>query len=237
MYDVIAEVFTKEGYTISSSEYPPRRLSILLINDKIDVYIASFEFPGAARPKILSSQLPISVVNWFIYYNSNLWEPQWPPGETFRKKIGKSYQSSESLAQDWSLTISSSASVDAIVKMVNVGRADYWLESPAGTKSLTPGLLKTIEEGYIRKPIFVRPLYAYFQNTKRGRQNLSIFDAGYLEIIKQGRLHQVYHRQDPDAAQSTTVQQTIDFIKSNYPGINPPPVSYTHLTLPTIYSV
>ncbi len=160
---VIHEVFSEQGFDIEMIEYPAKRLSLSLHKNLIDTYLGSTKSLGNFSTDFIRSDLPVSVVDWYIYYDHrNNWTPSWPPDAVFRKKIGKSKLSSESFKNEWNLNISQSANEDSIVKMVNLGRADYWLENRTGARTLSEGLLRSSQQGFTYSVLLFRPLFVFF---------------------------------------------------------------------------
>lgn len=219
---ILSEVYRRAGYTITLREYPARRLAMTLARGDIDVYISSEESVGRIpyQDKFIRSELPASIVTWYIYYNQRKnWVPTWPPDNFMREKIGKSRQSSESLKTHWGLQVTQSASTDAMVKMVNLGRADYWIDNRSGLRSVTPGLLKSPDQGFIYAPLFARGLYFYFQKEAQGKKLAAVFNAGFKQLLSNGKYRQSYHIGDPNPELSDTVDQSIQYFKANYPGL------------------
>lgn len=219
---VLTMVFEQAGYQIRYAEYPARRLALTLFRGDIDVYLSSAESISRSKYQtdFIRSALPVSVVTWFIYFDHrNQWQPSWPPDALMRSKIGKSRQSSESLKTHWHLQVTQSASVDAMVKMVNLARADYWVENGTGLRVLSPGLLKTPEQGFSYQPLFVRPLYIYFRKSPRGRSLANSYDQGFKILLNKGDYRRVYHIEDPNPELSDTVTQTLAYLKKHHSGM------------------
>ncbi|MBN4055122.1 hypothetical protein JYU12_00100 [bacterium AH-315-K03] len=218
------ELFKMEGFKLNIVEYPARRLPISLKNDRVDLILSTEGLLGKKSDQILRSTYPTSVVTWHIYYkNDKSWEPVWPPDDMFLSKTGKSNHSSVSLKTQFGLNLTQAFGFDAVVKMVNMGRVDYWIETGIGYRSVSAGLIKSEKEGFILKGLLKRSLYVYFQNTPRGRQLLEIYNANYLKMLQRGDFALIYYKYAKNSLGSTTIEDTIELIKSINPTLIIPP--------------
>ncbi len=217
--DTVAHaIFSAEEMNIEVKEFPPKRLALALSKGDIDIFLSSRESLGKYADQFLQAKLPVSVVTWNIYYkDANGWEPSWPADAVFKQKIGKSQQSSESLKKTAGLKITQAGSFDAIVKMVNAGRADYWVDNRIGIRNVSPGLIKGKEEGFIYRPLFSRGLYFYFQNNDKGKALLSAFNLRFEQLLNDGLYLKTYYDNDTVSIDTNTADETLAFIRNEFP--------------------
>ncbi len=216
--NIAYKVFADKGLNISVTEFPAKRLALSLETGKIDTFVSSNESLGSYADSFLRAKFPVAITTWYIYYDHTKgWVPAWPPDPIFKGKIGESQQSAESLTRLYQLNITQAAGFDAIVNMVNLGRADYWLESRVGLRLLSPNLLKTTAEGFTSRPLFRRGIYMFFQNTERGRWFKKVYDEGFEKILADGLYVKTYYKNDPDSKDTFTTNETIQFIRTAFP--------------------
>lgn len=221
-YNIPKVIFTNQGYDITAIEYPGKRLPLTVAHGDVDLSLASKFSLEPYGDKLISAELPVAVLTYKIYYNSkDNWTPVWPPDDRFKHKVGKSKISSVLLANRFGLNISQARTVDSIVKMVNVGRIDYWLEYSSSGLLVTPGLINRRSKKFNYQALFSLPTYIYFQNTKRGRLLKKIYDQGLLALFQQGEFVTTYFSQmPPDAIDSTIL--TLAYIRQKHPELQIP---------------
>ncbi|MFT5691013.1 MAG: hypothetical protein ACI92E_000338 [Oceanicoccus sp.] len=221
--NIAHKIFTDKGMNIDIEEFPAKRLTHSLATDKIDTFVSSRESLGQYSNVFLQAKLPASVTTWYIYYDHTKgWIPDWPPDQIFKEKIGESQQSAQSLRQFFQMDISQAAGFEAIVEMVNLGRADYWLESRIGIRSVSPDLLKSTAEGFTSRPLFSRGIYMFFQDTDRGRRLKKVYDEGLEKMLEDGLYVKTYYQYDTKKTDTFTTDETITFIRDEYPDVNIP---------------
>lgn len=223
-YGIALKIFQTAGYQTVVLARPAKRLALSLKNNQIDFVSSSVEALNLDKKQYIRSELPIAMLSFYIYYNhSNSWQPVWPPDEIFKQKIGKSVHSAETLRELSGLNISLATSLDAPVKMVNMGRADYYMESKAGMVMVSAGLLKKPAQGFTTKVLFLRPIYAMFQNTPRGQHLAQLFDRASLRLYQSGEFGKVFFANAPVYVGSQTVDDAVSYINDHRPSLNIPP--------------
>lgn len=212
------EIFSQAGYTIDIITFPARRLPLMLSSNEIDSFPLSKESLDRLSGNFLLSKYPLSVITWKIYYNNQKnWKPVWPPDDIFRQKIGKSKQSSISLKEGYGLNISQSDSFLSTIKMVNLGRVDYWIDNESGMKSFREGDRFIAQKGFVFETIFRRGLYLVFLNTERGRKLNDIFSTGVEKLIREGNFAKVFYKNDKYMLDTHTADDTMIYIQKKFP--------------------
>lgn len=219
---VAIAAFKRAGFAIDLDEFPAKRLATSLQEDNIDSFISSEASIGELGENFLRSELPLTRLAYYIYFDGKKdWQPQWPPDVEFIGKIGRSRSSSTSLKDYDKLNVALANSYESCVKMVNSGRADYWLDNVTGSRTLTPGLMLE-KEGFVYRYLFSRSIYLYFQNTERGQQLKKIFDQGYLDILQSREFLQIYYGDMDGDLSSTTGFELIEYLRNEHPELGVP---------------
>ena len=222
-FSVIADVFELIGYEVQTFNIPVRRIPVSLANNEIDVGWGSEEGMEVVNDTFLRSNYPVSLVPFMVYYDHrNDWKPSWPPDDIFTSKAGTSTQSSRTLKEVYGLQINQTTSFDVNLKMVNMGRADYCIDHIGGFGSATSGLQKSDDEGFAFETLFHRGIYAWFQDTERGRQLREDFDRGLIELLKQGRLGKSYCHKIDCPVEQEQVTAVMEMVNKENPGLNLP---------------
>ncbi len=212
------EIFSKAGYKIEVIELPAKRLQAAFLKGDIDSFILSKESLAQLKGKFLPSKYPLSTIAWKIYYDKTKgWSPVWPPDVVFKSKVGKSKQSAKNLKTKFGLNVSMSSSFNSVFKMVNAGRADYWVDNESGVKSFTPDSGQSIPEGFVFETLFRRGLYLIFRDDEKGRLFHNILTEGMDELISAGEFGRVYYANDLYFIDTNTVDNTMEFIRSEFP--------------------
>ena len=215
------ELFKEKGFTIIVREFPARRLPIALKSGQIDCILGIESLLENNTNTMMRSRHPTSRLTWYIYHK-NTWQPNWPPDEEFRHKFGKSKDSSDSLREEYNLNVTHGPSYDSMVKMVNLGRADYWIDSGIGFRTVTPGLIKSEQENFSIKSLLKRNLYVYFNKTQRALNLLAIYNKSYMNLLQKGDYAALYYKNASNFSESTTTEDTIQFIRSTSPNLSIP---------------
>lgn len=222
-HGVSDEIFTKAGYQSKVVPRPAKRLPLSLNNDEIDIFYTTDVGLGEFKNQFIRAKLPTAMMSFYIYYDHRKnWQPVWPPDNTFKQKIGKSVHSSIPLREHDQLNISMATSFDAPVKMVNLNRADYYIEHEGGFVSVTPGLLKIPAQGFTTKVLFLKGVYAFFQKNDKGRQLEKLYNTEQLALYKRGELGRVFFNNTPVYVGSKAVDDAVRFINDTYPQLNLP---------------
>lgn len=221
-YNIPKVIFAQQGYDITVMEYPGKRLPLTVAHGDVDLSLASRFTLAPYGDKLISTDLPVAVLTFNIYYhNKSHWTPVWPPDAVFKNKLGKSKISSVLLANKYGLNISQASNVDSIVKMVNLKRIDYWLEYASSDTLVAPGLFNTQDNEFNYTALFSLPTYIYFRNTQRGKRLKQIYDRGLLDLLQQGKFITTYFEQTPPGPIDSTIL-TLAYIKQNHPELNIP---------------
>lgn len=220
-YRVIHTIFKRAGLTVKVVEYPTKRAKLALARGDLDAHFSSGESFGSHQGQFIRSEIPVAYLSWHIYYNSNNWRATWPPDNVFKQKLGKSKMSWRSLQKIHNLNIMSANSVDSIIKMLHLNRIDYWLDYSSAEQLVTPGLLKTAEQGYAYQQLFSRTILGYFQDNSEGRQLREIYELGLIKILKQGEFNALYYENLPlkNGENST---ETLDYLRREFPELEIP---------------
>lgn len=219
---IIKEAFAKQGFSIRQLEYPAKRIYLALPRNNIDAHISSVQAMAMYNHQYIKSSLPVMVMTWYIYFDARKpWQPTWPPDAAFVSKAGRSKVSTLTLRRE-GLNITTAFSYSSVVKMVNLGRIDYWIDPDLSAQSLPQGLLKTRDEGYRYQALFERAIHLFFQATDRGQRLKNSFDTGYKTLLQNGEYLHHFYREDPDSSNNTVGVTSINYLRKNYPELQIP---------------
>lgn len=234
-HSIVQDLLERAGYQVKVLARPALRLPLSLKRQEIDVFLSSDGFEHS-QYGFIRSRLPISLIRFIIYYDSKLgWRPSWPPDQNFKDKIGKSVQSTKALKRQYGLNVSQAFSFDAPVKMVNLGRADYYIENSGGFSQVSKGLLKAKTQGFSREVLYKRPIYLFARDEPGYQSLMKSIENHYLDLLMSRQYAVLFYRNDkrPEVKDSTKV--LIEYINNNYQGLKVPtqlPKAHRQITPP-----
>lgn len=216
-------IFERAGYRVETLESPAKRTPFLLVSQKVDSFLSANESLGSYRDKLLQAKYPGTSLAMFIYYNAHGdWKPSWPPDAEFKRKRGVSKQSESSLRADEGLNVLQVTHFDSCIKMVNAGRADYWIDNITGYTNSTPGLMRVPTGEFAYREIFRIPIYMFFEPSERGRELKEIYDRGIEQILANGEYLQIYYKYDKRFFSSQDGELAVKQIKTLFPDLPVP---------------
>lgn len=216
-YAIPKHVLEQAGYDVKVVFRPSLRLPVSLERNDVNLIISTEPTMRQYSGNFIRSELPVGIVDFFIYYDLRRgWQPVWPPDATFKQKIGKSVQSALALKSLFNSNIKQAATFDAAVKMVNLGRLDYYIENSAGLSLISDGLLRSEQQGFKLEVLYTTPAFVYFRDTPVSRNILANFNRQLLTLFLQGEFSSVFYRHVDMAERQDSVKILVNYINANY---------------------